>query len=145
MDVEPFIQKLSLLFDMCFGILHNFDDAFEIGELTMCNNDNAFKTERLLVRKDGMCTNPALNMSFENAFFPFLFPHGCGAYDGVGGLLPYLKQNVYIIFCFYIISTILTLDVTSATNNSTIECYKTFMFGEGCIKIKTPTSSMVRN
>jgi hypothetical protein len=32
MDVEPFIQKLSLLFDMCLGILHNFDDAFEIGK-----------------------------------------------------------------------------------------------------------------
>jgi hypothetical protein len=52
MDVEPFIQNLSLLFDMHPGILHNFDDAFEIGELTMCNNDNHFKTERLLVRED---------------------------------------------------------------------------------------------
>ncbi len=49
MDMKPFIQKLSLLFDMCLGIFHNFDDAFEIGKLTMCNNDNAFKTERLLV------------------------------------------------------------------------------------------------
>jgi hypothetical protein len=49
MDVEPFIQNLSMFFDMCSGISHNFDDAFEIGELTMCNNDNLFKTERLLV------------------------------------------------------------------------------------------------
>jgi hypothetical protein len=31
MDVEPFIQNLSLFFDMCPGIPHNFDDAFEIG------------------------------------------------------------------------------------------------------------------
>jgi hypothetical protein len=38
-----------------------------------------------------MCTNPALNMSLEKTLFPFLFPHGCGAYDGIGGLLPYLK------------------------------------------------------
>jgi hypothetical protein len=83
-------------------------------------------------------------MSLEKKLFPFLFPHGCGAYDGIGGLLPYLKQkNVYIIFCFYIISTILTIDVPSVTSNSTIECYKTFMFGKGCIKIKTLTSSMV--
>jgi hypothetical protein len=45
MDVEPFIQNLSLLFDMRPGIPHNFDDAFEIGELTMMrNNDNPFKT-----------------------------------------------------------------------------------------------------
>ena len=91
MDVEPFIQNISLLFDMHLGIPYNFDDAFEIGELTMCNNDNPFKIDRLLVREDGMCTNPTLNMSFENALFPFLFPHGCGAYDGIGGLLPYLK------------------------------------------------------
>ncbi len=49
MDVEPFIQKLSLLFDMRPGILHNFDNPFEIGELTMRNNDNPFKTEKLLV------------------------------------------------------------------------------------------------
>jgi hypothetical protein len=49
MDVEPFIQNLSLLFDMHFEIPHNFDDAFEIGEFIMCNNDNPFKTERLLV------------------------------------------------------------------------------------------------
>jgi hypothetical protein len=31
MDVEPFIQKLSLLFDMRPRIPHNFNDAFEIG------------------------------------------------------------------------------------------------------------------
>jgi hypothetical protein len=31
------------------------------------------------------------------------------------------------------------------TSNSTIECYKTFMFGQGCTKIKTLTSSMVIN
>jgi hypothetical protein len=30
-------------------------------------------------------------MSFEKALFPFLFPHGCGAYDRIGGLLLYLK------------------------------------------------------
>jgi hypothetical protein len=65
MDVEPFIQKLSLLFDMCLGIPHNFDDAFEIGQLTTRNN------ERLLVQEDGMCTNPTLNMSLEKALFPF--------------------------------------------------------------------------
>jgi hypothetical protein len=45
-------------------------------------------------------------------------------------------KNVYIIFCFYITSTILTFDVPSAMSNSTIECYKTFMFEEGCTKIK---------
>jgi hypothetical protein len=33
MDVEPFIQNLSLFFDMRLRILHNFDDAFEIGGL----------------------------------------------------------------------------------------------------------------
>jgi len=82
---------LSLFFDTCLKILHNFDDAFEIGELNMCNNDNLFKTKRLLVRKDGMCTNPTLNMSLEKTLLPFLFPLGCGAYDGIGGLLPYLK------------------------------------------------------
>jgi hypothetical protein len=49
MDVEPFIQNLSLFIDMRHGIPHNFDDAFEIKELTMRNNDNLFKTERLLV------------------------------------------------------------------------------------------------
>jgi len=49
MYVEPFIQNLSLLFDMRPIIPHNFDDAFEIGKLTMHKNDNLFKTERLLV------------------------------------------------------------------------------------------------
>jgi hypothetical protein len=91
MDVELFIQNLSLFFDMLLGIPHNFDDAFEIGELTMRNNDNPFKIERLLVQENDMCTNPTLNMSLEKGLFPFLFPHGCGAYDGIGGLLPYLK------------------------------------------------------
>ncbi len=90
MDVETFIQNLSFLFDMRLKIPHNFDDVFEIWELTMCNNDNPFKNKRLLVQEDGMCTNPTLNMSFEMTLFPFLFPHGCGAYDGIGGLLPYL-------------------------------------------------------
>ncbi len=45
-----------------------------------------------------MCTNPTLNMSFEKALFPFLFPHGCGAYDGIGGLLPYLKHKMSTLF-----------------------------------------------
>jgi len=39
MDVEPFIQNL-LLFGMQLEIPRNFDDAFEIGELIMHNNDN---------------------------------------------------------------------------------------------------------
>jgi hypothetical protein len=30
-------------------------------------------------------------MSFEKALFPFLFPHGSEAYDGISGLLPYLE------------------------------------------------------
>jgi hypothetical protein len=103
MDVEPFIQNLSLFFDMRHKIPHDFDDAFEIGELTMHNNDNPLKIERLLVRKDGICTNPALKMSLEKALFPFLFPHGCGAYDGIGGLLFYLKQIMhYFLFLHYI-------------------------------------------
>jgi hypothetical protein len=43
-------------------------------------------------------------MSLEKTLFPFLFPHGCGAYDVIGGLMPYFKpENVYIIFYFYII------------------------------------------
>jgi len=146
MDLEPFIQNLSLFFDMHHGIPHNFDDAFEIGKLIMRNNDNPFKTKRLLLQKDGMCTNPTLNMSLEKTLFPFLFPHGCGTYYGIGGLLLYLKQRMSTLFSiFYIISTILTLHEPSATSNSIIECYKTFMFGERCTKIKTPTSSMVRN
>jgi hypothetical protein len=91
MDVEPFIQNLSLFFNMCPKIPHNFDDVFEIGKLIMHNNDNPFKTKRLLVQEDGMCTNLALNMSLEKTLFPFVFPHGCGAYDGIGGLLLYLK------------------------------------------------------
>jgi len=37
-------------------------------------------------------------MSLENALFPFLFPHGCGAYDGFGGLLAYLKQKMFTLF-----------------------------------------------
>jgi len=49
MDVELFIQNSTLLFDMHLKIPHNFDDAFEIGKLTMHNNDNLFKTKRLLV------------------------------------------------------------------------------------------------
>jgi hypothetical protein len=103
MDVEPFIQNLSLFFDMHLEIPHNFDDAFEIGKLTMRNNDNPLKTKRLLVREDDMCTNPTLNMSLEKALFPFLFSHGCGAYDGIGGLLPYLKQRMSTLFYFFII------------------------------------------
>ncbi len=91
MNVEPFIQKFLLPFDMHPKIPHNFDDAFEIGELIMHNNDNPFKTKRLLVREDDMCTNPTLNMSLEKTLFAFLFPHGCGAYNGIGGLFPYLK------------------------------------------------------
>jgi len=105
MDVEPFIQNLSLVFDMRPIFPLNFDYAFEIGELTMPNNDNLFKIERLLVKKDSMCTNPTLNMSFEKALFPFLFPHGCGAYDGIGSLLPYLKQimsPLFFVFTFYL-------------------------------------------
>jgi hypothetical protein len=81
-------------------------------------------------------------MSLEKALFPFLFPHGCGAYDGIGGLLPYLKQ---IMFTFFSIFTLYPPYLPSVTSNSTIECYKTFMFRKRCKKIKTPTSSMVRN
>jgi hypothetical protein len=101
MDVEPFIQNLSLFFDMCPRIPHNFDNPFEIGELSMRNNDNLFKTEKLLVRENGMCTNPTFNMSLEKALFPFLFPHGCGAYDGIDGLLPYLKQRMSTLFFIF--------------------------------------------
>ncbi len=45
-----------------------------------------------------MCINLALNMSFEKALFQFLFPHGCGAYDGIDGLSPYLKQKMFTLF-----------------------------------------------
>ncbi len=145
MDVKPFIKKNSLFFYVHLIIPYNFDDAFAIVKLNMHNNDNPFKTKRLLVREDGMCTNPTLNMSLEKALFPFLFPHGCGAYDGISGLLPYLKQIMFTIFYIYIIFAILTFGVPSAISNSTIECYKTFMFGEGCTRVKTPTSSMFIN
>ncbi len=104
MDVEPFIQKNSLFIYMCPIIPRNFDDAFEIGELIMRNNDNPLKTERLLVRENGMCTNPTLNMSLEKTLFPFLFPHGCRAYDGIGGLWPYLKHimsTLFYVFTLY--------------------------------------------
>jgi hypothetical protein len=113
---------------------HNFDDAFEIGQLIMCNNDNPFKTKRLLVWEDSMCTNPALNMSLQKTLFPFLFH------------MDVQHMMKLVIYClFYIISTILTLDVPRATSNSTSECYKTFMFREGCTKIKMPTYSMIKN
>jgi hypothetical protein len=36
----------------------------------MHNNDNPFKTERLLVGEDGRCTNPTLNMSLEKDIIP---------------------------------------------------------------------------
>jgi hypothetical protein len=38
-------------------------------------------------------------MSFEKALFQFLFPHG--AYDGIGGLLPYLKQKMSTLFSVF--------------------------------------------
>jgi hypothetical protein len=101
MDVEPFIPNLSLFFDMGLEIFHNFDDAFEIRELNMRNDDNLFKIEMLLVREDGLCINPPLNMSLEKALFPFLFPHGCGAYDGINGLLLYLKQKMSTLFSIF--------------------------------------------
>ncbi len=69
----------------------------------MCNNDNPFKIERLLVQEDGTCTNLALNMSLEKTLFPHLFPHGCGAYDGIGGLLPYLKHRMSTLFFIFIL------------------------------------------
>ncbi len=40
MNVKPFIKKLSFFFDMHPKIPHNFDDPFEIRELTMHNIDN---------------------------------------------------------------------------------------------------------
>jgi len=49
----------------------------------------------------GMCTNLALNMSLEKTLFPFLFPHGCGAYDGISGLLPYLKQRMSTLLLLF--------------------------------------------
>jgi len=51
-----------------------------------------------------MCTNLTLSMSLEKALFPFLFPHGCGAYDRIGGLLPYLKlkmSTLFFVFTLY--------------------------------------------
>jgi hypothetical protein len=40
-------------------------------------------------------------MSLEKTLFPFLFPHGCGAYDGIGGLLPYLKYRMSTLFSIF--------------------------------------------
>jgi hypothetical protein len=40
-------------------------------------------------------------MSLEKVLFPFLFPHGCGAYDGIGGLLPYLEQRMSTLFSIF--------------------------------------------
>ncbi len=48
-----------------------------------------------------MCTNPTLNMTLEKTLFPFLFPHGCGAYDGIGGLLLYLKHKMSTLFSIF--------------------------------------------
>jgi hypothetical protein len=42
-------------------------------------------------------------MSLEKALFPFLFPHGCGAYDGIGGLLIYLKQIMFTLYPRYLL------------------------------------------
>jgi hypothetical protein len=92
-----------------------------------------------------MWANPTLNMSFEKHYFHSYFHIDVGHMTELVVFALFETKNVYIIFYFYIISTILTLDVPSAKNNSTIECYKTFMFGQKCTKIKTPTSSMVKN
>jgi hypothetical protein len=84
-------------------------------------------------------------VSLEKALFPFYFHMDVGRMmESVVYCLIWNKECLHI-FCFYIISTILTFDVLSATSNSTIECYKTFMFRKRCTRFKMPTSSMVRN
>jgi len=40
-------------------------------------------------------------MSFEKALFPFLFPHGSKAYDGISGLLPYLEYRMSTLFSIF--------------------------------------------
>jgi hypothetical protein len=40
-------------------------------------------------------------MPLGKTLFPFLFSHGCGAYHGIGGLLPYLKQRMSMLFSIF--------------------------------------------
>ncbi len=57
-------------------------------------------------------------MSLEKELFPFLFPHGCGAYDGIGGLLPYLKYKMmtsyppYLLLMYQVRQAIQLLNAT---------------------------------
>jgi hypothetical protein len=56
---------------------------------------------------------------------------------------PFIQNLHCFLTCVSKFFTILMMPLK--LENLTIECYKTFIFGKGCTKIKTPTSSMVRN
>ncbi len=93
-----------------------------------------------------MCTNPALNMSLEKTLFPFLFPHGCGAYNGIDGLLPYLKQKMSTLFSVFILYSPCLFSMYQVQQAiQLLNVTKHLCLEKDVQRFKTPTSSMVRN
>jgi hypothetical protein len=81
MHVDDEIQNLSLLFYLHFNSQHPINKYFFImPNMTKQLHKNKVCHETNIVQSSGLQDNTK-NITLEVSLFPFLFPHGHGAYD----------------------------------------------------------------
>jgi hypothetical protein len=99
MDVPRDVYDLALLFDMRTQTQPTkHADFFTIENVYLRNGSwSDIKGEPITFRRNTLNVEME-GMTLETALFPFLFPHGHGAYDGWTTLSEYLKYRMSTLF-----------------------------------------------
>ena len=99
MSVPSAVYDLTILFDMRDTAQHNkHNDFFVIGDIHRREaSENGIPSESIAFRSDTMNIEK-YGLTLETALFPFLFPHGHGAYDGKTTFFEYLKYRMETLF-----------------------------------------------
>jgi hypothetical protein len=98
---EATVESLSILLNVSEKEPSSYNkDYYFVGNLT---NRINLKIESLLVRPYQLHIAHGPNISLELALFPFLFPQGNGAYDGLISIHEYLKYKMNCLFSPFIL------------------------------------------
>jgi hypothetical protein len=99
MNVPHEVYDLALLFDMRTqeGPKKHVD-FHSIGNVHLRNGVGSDKRGEPIAFRNNTLNANIGGMTLESALFPFLFPHGIGAYDGRTTLSEYLKYRMSTLF-----------------------------------------------
>ena len=99
MDVPRDVYDLALLFDMRTQTQpRKHADFFTIGNVHIRNGSGSDTRGEPITFRRNILNVKLVAMTLESTLFPFLFPHGHGAYDGRTTLSEYLIYRITTLF-----------------------------------------------